>query len=106
MGTLILLRHGRSSANSAGVLAGRSPGVGLDERGRAQAAALVDRLAPLPLAAVVSSPLQRCRETVAPLAEARGLEVALDDGFIEVDYGQWTGRELSKLGKEPLWKVV
>ncbi|MGH3910627.1 MAG: MSMEG_4193 family putative phosphomutase, partial [Pseudonocardiaceae bacterium] len=42
----------------------------------------------------------------APLAEARGLEVALDDGFIEVDYGQWTGRELSKLGKEPLWKVV
>ncbi|MGH4025409.1 MAG: MSMEG_4193 family putative phosphomutase, partial [Pseudonocardiaceae bacterium] len=106
MGTLILLRHGRSSANSAGILAGRTPGVALDEHGHAQANGVVDRLAPLPLAAVVSSPLQRCRETVAPLAEACGFEVALDDGLIEVDYGQWTGRELSKLGKEPLWKVV
>lgn len=106
MGTLILLRHGRSSANSAGILAGRTPGVALDEHGHAQANGVVERLAPLPLAAVVSSPLQRCRETVAPLAEAGGYEVALDDGFLEVDYGQWTGRELSKLGKEPLWKVV
>ncbi|MFN2494695.1 MAG: histidine phosphatase family protein [Pseudonocardiaceae bacterium] len=106
MGTLILLRHGRSSANTAGVLAGRTPGVALDEHGRAQAGTLTERLTQLPLAAVVSSPLQRCRETVAPLADARGLEVAVDDRFIEVDYGQWTGRELGKLGKEPLWKVV
>ncbi|MCU1609093.1 MAG: alpha-ribazole phosphatase [Pseudonocardiales bacterium] len=106
MGTVILLRHGRSTANSAGVLAGRTLGVGLDEGGVAQAQALVERLAQLPLAAVVSSPLQRCQETVAPLAQARELEVTVDDRFIEVDYGQWTGRELSKLGKEPLWKVV
>ena len=106
MGTVILLRHGRSTANSAGVLAGRTLGVALDEGGVAQAQALVERLAQLPLAAVVSSPLQRCRETVAPLAQARELEVTVDDRFIEVDYGQWTGRELSKLGKEPLWKVV
>ena len=106
MGTVILLRHGRSTANSAGVLAGRTLGVGLDEGGVAQAQALVGRLAQLPLAAVVSSPLQRCRETVAPLAQARELEITVDDRFIEVDYGQWTGRELSKLGKEPLWKVV
>jgi len=106
VGTVILLRHGRSTANSAGVLAGRTLGVGLDEGGVAQAQALVERLAQLPLAAVVSSPLQRCRETVAPLAQARELEVTVDDRFIEVDYGQWTGRELSKLGKEPLWKVV
>ncbi|MGH3619812.1 MAG: histidine phosphatase family protein, partial [Pseudonocardiaceae bacterium] len=73
MGTVILLRHGRSTANSAGVLAGRTLGVGLDEGGVAQAHALVERLAQLPLAAVVSSPLQRCRETVAPLAQAREL---------------------------------
>ena len=106
MGTVILLRHGRSTANSAGVLAGRTLGVGLDEGGVAQAQALVERLAQLPLAAVVSSPLQRCQETVAPLAQVRELEVTVDDRFIEVDYGQWTGRELSKLGKEPLWKVV
>ncbi|MGB8960658.1 MAG: MSMEG_4193 family putative phosphomutase, partial [Pseudonocardiaceae bacterium] len=106
MGTVILLRHGRSTANSAGVLAGRTLGIGLDEGGVAQSQALVVRLAQLPLAAVVSSPLQRCRETVAPLVQARELEVTVDDRFIEVDYGQWTGRELSKLGKEPLWKVV
>ena len=106
MGTLILLRHGRSTANVAGVLAGRTPGVVLDEHGRAQAEELVERLAQLPLAALVSSPLQRCRETAAPLAQARGLEVTVDDRFVEVDYGEWTGRELRTLGKEPLWKVV
>lgn len=106
MGTVILLRHGRSTANTAGVLAGRTPGVALDEHGQAQAQALVERLAPLPLAAVVSSPLQRCWETLVPLALARQLEVSVDDRFVEVDYGEWTGRELCKLGKESLWKVV
>ena len=106
MCTVILLRHGRSTANTAGVLAGRTPGVVLDEHGRAQAQALVERLAHLPLAAVVSSPLQRCRETVVPLAQARELGVTLDDRFIEMDYGEWTGRQLRKLVKEPLWKVV
>ncbi|HEY6423025.1 MAG TPA: histidine phosphatase family protein [Pseudonocardiaceae bacterium] len=106
MGTVILLRHGRSTANVAGVLAGRTPGVALDEQGQAQAATLVERLAQLPLAALVSSPLQRCQETVVPLAQARGLEVTFDDRFIEVDYGEWTGRELRKLGREPLWTVV
>jgi probable phosphomutase (TIGR03848 family) len=80
--------------------------VALDEQGQAQADALVQRLAQLPLAAVVCSPLQRCRDTVAPLAQARELEVTVDEGFIEVDYGEWTGRELRTLGKEPLWKVV
>jgi probable phosphomutase (TIGR03848 family) len=106
VGTVILLRHGRSTANTAGVLAGRTPGIALDEHGHAQAGALVQRLAQLPLAAVVSSPLQRCRDTVAPLAQARALEVTLDDRFIEVDYGEWTGRELRTLVREPLWKVV
>lgn len=106
MGTVILLRHGRSTANTAGVLAGRTPGVALDESGQTQAQALVERLALLPLVAVVSSPLQRCRETVDPLAQARALAVSVDDRFVEVDYGEWTGRELRKLGKEALWKVV
>jgi probable phosphomutase (TIGR03848 family) len=80
--------------------------VALDEQGQAQADALIQRLAQLPLVAVVCSPLQRCRDTVAPLAQARELEVTVDEGFIEVDYGEWTGRELRTLGKEPLWKVV
>ncbi|GLZ43934.1 phosphoglycerate mutase [Actinomycetospora sp. NBRC 106375] len=106
MTTVILLRHGRSTANVSGVLAGRSPGVGLDDHGRAQAEKLVDRLAELPLAAAVTSPMQRCQETLAPLLAARGLEADVDEGLSEVDYGDWTGRKLGELGKEDLWKVV
>ena len=106
MTTVILVRHGRSTANVSGVLAGRTAGVGLDDHGRTQAEKLVDRLAELPLAAVVSSPLQRCRETLAPLAAARDLEVTAEDGLSEVDYGDWTGSKLSELGSEDLWKVV
>jgi probable phosphomutase (TIGR03848 family) len=104
--TLILLRHGRSTANTAGVLAGRTPGVELDDRGREQAAAVVDRLAALPIASVVTSPLERCRQTVAPLAAARGLEPVVEDDLAEVDYGSWTGSKISDLGKEDLWRVV
>jgi probable phosphomutase (TIGR03848 family) len=104
--TVILLRHARSTANGAGVLAGRTPKVGLDETGVGQAARLVERLAAVPVAAVVSSPLQRCRQTVAPLVADRGLPVVTDGAFAEVDYGEWTGQSLSKLVKEPLWRVV
>lgn len=103
---VILLRHGRSSANGAHVLAGRTPGVGLDDRGRAQAEALIHRLADCTIGAIVSSPLQRCRETVAPLAAALGLPVVVDDRLAEVDYGDWTGRKLAELRGEPLWRTV
>ncbi|BBG00490.1 MULTISPECIES: histidine phosphatase family protein [Pseudonocardia] len=106
MTTLILLRHGRSTANTAGVLAGRTPGVELDDRGREQADAVVDRLAALPIASIVTSPLTRCRQTVAPLAATRGLEPVVDDDLAEVDYGSWTGRPISELVSEDLWKVV
>lgn len=106
MTTVILLRHGRSTANTSGVLAGRTPGVGLDDHGRTQAEKLVDRLAELPLAAVVTSPLQRCEETLAPLLAARGLTATVEPDLAEVDYGDWTGRKLGDLGKEDLWKVV
>ncbi|WP_344023629.1 histidine phosphatase family protein [Pseudonocardia kongjuensis] len=106
MTTLILLRHGRSTANTAGVLAGRTPGVELDERGREQADAVVDRLAALPIASIVTSPMTRCRQTVAPLAATRGLEPVVEDDLAEVDYGSWTGRPISELVSEDLWKVV
>jgi len=106
VGTVILVRHARSTANLSGVLAGRAPGVGLDEAGVAQAEALVARLAPVRLAAMVSSPLQRCAETVAPLAAAKGVQPSLDDRLAEVDYGLWTSQPLRTLVKEPLWKVV
>lgn len=104
--TVILLRHGRSTANTSQTLAGRSPGVGLDEQGDQQARSLVGRMAGLPIAAVVTSPLQRCRQTVEHLADALALTPIVDERLIEVNYGDWTGRRLEELVKEPLWRVV
>ncbi|MEI7543284.1 MAG: histidine phosphatase family protein [Mycobacteriaceae bacterium] len=104
--TVILLRHGRSVSNTAHTLAGRSEGVELDEKGLAQATELVDRLEGLPIKALVRSPLLRCRLTLEPLAAALGLEPLVDERLSEVDYGQWTGRQLGELVKEPLWSVV
>lgn len=104
--TVILLRHGRSTSNTAGTLAGRSEGVELDDTGRGQADRIVARLDGLPVAAIVRSPLLRCEQTVAPLATARGLEPLVEPRLLEVDYGDWTGKTLKELGSEPLWKVV
>jgi probable phosphomutase (TIGR03848 family) len=104
--TVILVRHGRTTANTSGVLAGWTPGVRLDETGAAQVRALGERLAKVPLAAVVSSPLERCRQTADAVAERRDLEVQSDDRLGEARYGDWTGRTLKELVKEPLWKVV
>jgi probable phosphomutase (TIGR03848 family) len=104
--TLILLRHGRSSANVAGVLAGRTPGVELDDKGREQAGKVVERLAGVPISEIVCSPMLRCEQTVAPLAADRGLTPITEPELAEVDYGSWTGGSLKTLSKEPLWKVV
>jgi len=104
--TVILLRHGRSTANTAGVLAGLSEGVALDDKGAEQAQTVIQRLAALPITAIVTSPLLRCQQTVAPLAEARGLQPVQEPRLAEVDYGAWTGKELKNLLGEPLWKVV
>jgi probable phosphomutase (TIGR03848 family) len=104
--TVILLRHGRSTSNTAQTLAGRSDGVDLDDKGREQADAVVARIGSLPIRAIVSSPLLRCRKTVEPLAAALGLEPVIDERISEVDYGQWTGRKIGDLVKEPLWAVV
>ncbi|MDQ1201732.1 histidine phosphatase family protein [Rhodococcus sp. SORGH_AS_0303] len=104
--TVILLRHGRSTSNTAGTLAGRSDGVELDDLGREQAERVVARLEVLPLAAIVRSPLLRCEQTIAPLAAARELEPVVEDRLLEVDYGEWTGKPIKDLVGEPLWKVV
>lgn len=104
--TVLLLRHGRSTSNTAHTLAGRSEGVDLDDRGREQASALVERLGDLPIRAIVRSPLLRCERTVEPLAAALGLQPIIDDRIVEVDYGSWTGRKIGELFKEPLWAVV
>lgn len=108
MATVILVRHGRTTANTAGVLAGRSPGVRLDALGREQVAKLGARLAGVPLRGVVSSPMVRCRETAAAIAAQQQPEaaVARESGLAEVDYGEWTGGSLATLSKDPLWRTV
>jgi probable phosphomutase (TIGR03848 family) len=110
--TVLLVRHGRTAANAGGVLAGWTPGVGLDDTGRAQATALGARLAVLPVAAVVSSPLQRCLETSAEIVAVPGPgggerpAPVVDDRLGECRYGDWTGKSLKDLAKDPLWRVV
>jgi probable phosphomutase (TIGR03848 family) len=101
--TLLLLRHGRTTANADGGLAGRRP-VELDETGRAQAVAVGARLRAVPLAAVVTSPLIRCRQTL-DLA-LPGVAPVVEEGLVECDYGAWEGQPLKKLAKDPLWPVV
>ncbi|ANW65399.1 phosphoglycerate mutase [Mycobacterium sp. djl-10] len=104
--TVILLRHGRSTSNTAHTLAGRAEGVDLDDKGREQADGVVARVAGLPIKALIRSPLLRCGRTLEPLAAALGLEPVIDDRLVEVDYGAWTGRKIGDLVTEPLWAVV
>lgn len=106
MSTVLLVRHGLTEKTGP-VLAGRTPGVHLNDRGREQAAELAKRLAPVPLTACVSSPLERCQETAGAIVAGRdGLAVRTEERLIECGYGDWTGQRLDKLVKEPLWKVV
>ena len=108
--TVILVRHGRSTSNTAGTLAGWMPGVFLDETGEAQAAALGQRFAhaALPIAEIVSSPLDRCLQTADRLAEALpgAVRRSVHAGLGECRYGAWTGRPIAELTKDELWRVV
>ncbi|MDT4892583.1 MAG: hypothetical protein QOE97_1618 [Pseudonocardiales bacterium] len=110
MSTLLLVRHGLT-AMTGPVLAGRTPGVHLDDRGQKQATAVAERIAALPITAIVSSPLDRCVETAeairaAQAAAGREPRWAVDERIIECGYGSWTGRALKDLAKDPIWKVV
>lgn len=106
MAYCILIRHGRSTANSEGILAGWLPGVDLDDTGREQASALVHRLEGTPLVHVATSPLERCVQTAQPLLQAHGLTAQVHEGIGECRYGAWTGRPLSELAEDPLWRTV
>ncbi|WP_247045871.1 MSMEG_4193 family putative phosphomutase [Arthrobacter rhizosphaerae] len=108
MATVLLVRHGRTTANAAGLLAGRAAGVSLDEIGREQAALTGGRLAVVPLAGVVSSPLERCQQTAQFILDrqAGNPYAPVDPDLTECDYGQWQGRTLSDLETEDLWPVV
>jgi probable phosphomutase (TIGR03848 family) len=105
MRLLLLLRHAVTEHTGAR-LSGWLPGLHLSEAGREQAGALAARLDGVPLDALYASPLERCQETAAVVAEARGLKVETLEDVGEVRYGNWTGRPLKELGREPLWKLV
>ncbi len=108
MATVVLVRHARSTANASGLLTGRLKGVHLDDTGQEQARRVAERLAAVPLAAIVSSPMERCRETAAAIAAAQpeAIRVSSDRGLVECDYGAWQGRPLKELAREKLWKSV
>jgi probable phosphomutase (TIGR03848 family) len=108
MATVILVRHGRTTANASGVLAGRTAGVKLDETGRGQADRTGQRLAVVPLVGVVSSPLERCRQTARAILahQADSPATSIDKAITECDYGDWQGQKLAELAKEDLWKIV
>jgi probable phosphomutase (TIGR03848 family) len=112
--TVLLVRHGLTAVTGS-ILVGWTPGVGLDSRGQAQAAAVAGRLSTVPLAAIVSSPLDRCLQTAGVIAADRpaGAEdpgcpadVVVDRRFGECGYGDWTGQEMKTLVKDPLWRTV
>ncbi|MET3368312.1 UNVERIFIED_CONTAM: putative phosphomutase (TIGR03848 family) [Jeotgalibacillus campisalis] len=108
MATVILVRHGRTTANATGLLAGRAAGISLDKIGREQAALMAGRLAAVPVVGVVSSPLERCRETAQLILDRQaGTPYApVDIDLTECDYGLWQGRTLSDLATEDLWPAV
>src|SRR5258708_24584283 len=106
MTLIFLIRHGENEYTRTGKLAGWTKGVSLNEAGQKQAQAVTARLKHLPFKHIYSSPLERARETAAPLAEVLGLKVEVREGLGEVGYGEWTGKSLKVLARKKLWRVV
>lgn len=104
--TIFLLRHAQSSANLAGILAGRTPGVHLSPHGKKDARTLKSVLESLEIKRVVLSPLERCFETVEPFLNSANVDVYEDEAFLEMDYGHWSNRPLKELSRLPLWKEI
>ncbi len=100
---LLLIRHAFNDLLKEHRIGGRLPGIPLNEQGRAEAEALADRLAHIPLVAVYSSPMERARETAQYIADRHGLEVRIHPGLHEVDCGRWSGQPVSRLQEDPYW---
>ena len=104
--TVLLVRHGQTPTTGK-VLPGRAKGLHLADEGRRQAEIAAERIAELEgVEAVYSSPLERAKETAAPISKALGLTTKVDRGLFECDFGEWTGRELKQLSKLPEWQTV
>ena len=106
MPTILFIRHGENEYVAKGRLAGRLHGVSLNENGRHQSEMLAKALAKAPVKAVYSSPLARCMETAAPLAQALGLQVIPRPGLQEIDFGGWQDKTLKQLRRRKLWRTV
>ncbi|MBN2469833.1 MAG: MSMEG_4193 family putative phosphomutase [Anaerolineae bacterium] len=107
MTTVLLIRHAVNDWVKTGKLAGWEPGVHLNAEGRAQAAALGQRLADRPLRAIYASPLERTLETAQAVAEHHpALKVAIAEGVGEVDFGEWQGRRIKDLARRKMWHVI
>lgn len=106
MPLLLLIRHGENDYVKSGKMAGRIPGVHLNEKGQKQAQALAEALKNIPLKAVYSSPLERAMETASPIAERHSLKVIQDPDLMDTDIGKWQGKSWRVLGLTKLWKVV
>jgi probable phosphoglycerate mutase len=101
---LILIRHGAHDLLGRRIV-GRMPGVSLNAAGRHEAAQAAAALARADIGALYASPLERARETAAPLAARLGLDLRTDDGLAEIDYGDWTGQDFARLADDPLWRM-
>jgi probable phosphoglycerate mutase len=106
MPIVLLIRHGENEYVKKGRLAGRLPGVHLNDKGREQSLLLAERFKAAPVKAIYSSPLERALETAQPLAERLGLQVAIRPGLLETDYGEWQDRTLKSLRRLKSWKTV
>ena len=106
MPTFLLIRHAENDYVAKGRLAGRQPGVHLNETGKKQTDTLAASLAEAPIKTIYSSPMERCMETARPLATSLNLEPIPRDGLVEVDFGDWQGKTLKQLRRRKLWKVV
>jgi len=103
---ILLVRHGVNDYVQKGLLAGRTPGVHLNEEGQKQASALAKRLQCETIAAIYTSPLERCQETAGPLAACLGLQLRTYDSLKETDCGSWSGQPLEALRKMEVWQQV
>ena len=106
MPLLLLIRHGENDFVKTGKMAGRTPGVHLNERGQKQAQALGDALKDVPIKAIYSSPLERAMETAAPIASARNLKIIQEPDLMDTDIGKWQGKSWRVLGLTKAWKIV
>lgn len=106
MPVLLLIRHGENEYVRNGRLAGRMPGVHLNEKGLSQAQAIAERLKSAPIKAIYSSPLERALETAKPLANAKNLIITPREGLLETNFGDWQGKTLKSLRRRKLWRFV